>query len=214
MSVMTKPTVLLLGSLMLLGTAMADEAKPNREREALRRAQQQLQQTQQELAATKDKVLAAERDGELVQKELQSAKSRARVDGQKAAQLQTALEEAQKQVQVSQAEKAELDKRLAQTQAELSRTQHERTQTAEQVQRLQAELTVRTRDINSCQGKNQELYKSGRELIAQCQIQAVDGADAARLPATGMKRVAIENLLESYRDKLDEQRLSNASKSP
>ena len=213
MSATIKTTMLLLAFLMSSG-AFADEQKPSREREALRRVQQQLQQSQQELTGLKEKLLTAEQQSEAGQKELQSAKSRANSERLKTTQLQAALDEAQKQLQLARAEKAEQDARLAQTAAELGRTQRAQAQAADQLRRLQSELAGRTRDINSCEGRNAALYQSGRELIEQCQIQAVDGAHAARLPASGMQRVALENLLESYRDKLDEQKLSNASKMP
>ena len=213
MSATIKTTLLLLAFLMSSG-AFAEEQKPSREREALRRSQQQLQQTQQELTGLKDKLLTAEHDSQAGQKELQSAKARAHSESLKTSQLQAALDEAQKQLQLSRAEKTEQDTRLAHATAELSRTQREQAQAADQLRRLQSELAGRTRDINSCDGRNAALYQSGRELIAQCQIQAVEGAHAARAPALGMQRVALENLLESYRDKLDEQKPSNASKTP
>lgn len=214
MSATTKSTLLLLALLLGAGSVSAEEPKASREREALRRTQQQLQQSQQELTGLKDQLLSATQASETGQKELQSAKSRAHAESLKAVQLQAALDEAQKQLQLARAEKAEQDSRLAQASAELGRTQRDQVQAADQLRRLQTELAGRTRDINSCEGHNTALYQSGRELIAQCQLQAVDGAQGTRVVAKGMQRVALENLLESYRDKLDDQKLSNANKLP
>ena len=218
MSIATKITLLFLSCLLVSGSALAEEQKQSREREALRRSQQQLQQVQQELAGLKEKLIAAEQASESGNKELQSAKVRARNESQKTSQLQAALEESQKQAQAqgqtALIEKTEIEKRLAQTLTDLARTQRELAQAVDQVRRLQTELAGRTRDINSCESRNGELYKSGRELIEQCQIQAIEGSKSVRYPATGLQRVEIENLLESYRDRLDDQKLSSSNKSP
>jgi chromosome segregation ATPase len=132
----------------------------------------------------------------------------------KSLQLQTALTEVRSQSKQLSLDKAELEKKLSLTQEVMTKLQLEQNSERDQIRRLQAELTTRTRNINNCESKNRELYKSGRDLIEQCQIQTIGASSPAQYPQTGMKRVSIENLLEIYRDKLDDEKLVNMTNSP
>jgi hypothetical protein len=58
-----------------------------------------------------------------------------------------------------------------------------------------------------CEDKNLKLYQYGRNLIDQCRDHSASDAVLRLEPFTGIQRVAIENLLEEYRDKLDAQKV-------
>ncbi len=212
--------LLVLAVTPLAGTSQAPDKRATREREALRRVQQQLQQVQQEKAALVEKLAGADAQGTALAQEKEKlaaqvggALARARSEAAKGLQLQselTALTQEKQALsaerQTLQVQKAELEKRIADLAARQGTTERDLAQT--QAQRTQAESALATRgqQVASCEDKNIKLYQHGRDLIAQCTDKSASAALLRIEPFTGIARVRLENLLEEYRDKLDAQK--------
>lgn len=80
-------------------------------------------------------------------------------------------------------------------------------------ERTKLESTVKnqTMEIKTCARKNLELYQSDRDLLAQYKNKSAWDALLQKEPVTQLKRVEIENIIESYRDKLDKNRYVDKS---
>jgi hypothetical protein len=89
---------------------------------------------------------------------------------------------------------------LAETRRTLEQTQGE-------ARGLEAVKTRRERELALCEDNNRKLYELGRELMVLYERQGVGDVLARREPFTGLRQVEVENLMEAYRDKLDEHKL-------
>lgn len=196
--------LLVLASTFSTSDAWSEDKRASREREALRRAQQQVQQIRQEKTALEEKLAGFEQEKEELAGQINDIQERAESERQ---QLQRALDAMTGEKQTLQAQKAELDQRLADLTTKQTGTERELAQT--QAQKKQTESTLLTRDqqVAGCEDKNSRLYQYGRDLIEQCRDRSATDAVLRLEPFTGIKRVEIENLLEEYRDKLDAQKL-------
>lgn len=217
-------TALAMLSGLALPAAIGADKKASREREALQRARQQVQQLSQEKAALEAKLAGFEQEKAALAQEkeqlagkIQDAETRAAGEGRKRTQLQRTLDAASKEKQSLLEQKNDLEKRLADMTARQATTARELAATQTQKQQADATAESRGRQIASCDDKNMKLYQHGRDLIEQCRDRSKTDTLLRLEPFTGIKRVEIENLLESYRDKLDAQKLlpsENLSKAP
>jgi chromosome segregation ATPase len=197
-------------SLCLAGAsfhAEASDKKAGREREALRRVQQQLVQAQGQIAVLEqEKAKLTEGMGKA-----QAASKTA--EGQSAI-LQREVK-AGKQQQSSQANelalvKAELNttaQQLADTRKRLDETTMALKQADSDKSNLEAVKTRNEREISACESKNLALYGLGRNLMERFENKSCGEILAQSDPFTGIKKVETENLLEEYRDKLDDQKI-------
>ena len=78
---------------------------------------------------------------------------------------------------------------------------------------LEARFTAENGERLRCEGNNLALYNYGRELLAAYQSKGPLTAIAQKEPMLGIGGVKMENLLEEYRDKLDEKRLPTSPQS-
>jgi len=203
------PVVLV--SVVVSGSAWSQDKGTSRERESLRRAQQQVKQIGQEKAALEEKLTGFEQDKVklLVEKDKQvgGAQARAKAEAAKREQLQLALTAMTQEKATLQSHKTELDARFAELTAKQAATERELTLAKAQTKQTQSTLSTRDQQVASCEGKNQKLYQHGRDLISQCQDRNAANVVLRLEPFTGIKRVGIETVLEEYRDKLDAQKV-------
>ena len=207
---MKKWAWMVCGAALLMGSVAthADDKKPGKEREMLRRAQQQLQQVQQQMAAQKEQLDKVQQAHDADQKAIDASQAKARAASTQAGQLQAALDQANSALQARQAELAAMEKRLADTSAKLALTERDLAQKSDQVVRMQKELSSRTAELNTCGTHNTALYQAGRGLIAQCNARTVSGPALSFEAASGQRRVELENALEQVRDQLDDHRFA------
>lgn len=228
---MKRILVVLLPMLLLalvVGPAHAAQKK-DKDKAARRIAQMKQQfeaektqmQTQfdQDKAALEGKAQAAEKESGEVRSSLASAKRRN-------ATLAAEMEALRK-------EKAELEARhqateatLRETQATLDKTskslteltaQHQATLRdlkANETQRkdLNKSLVQRDQSLASCSEKNAKLHDFGLQLVKVYEKPSTYETVLRTEPFTQIKRVELENILQDYRDKLDEQRVGAAGK--
>jgi chromosome segregation ATPase len=203
------------GFVVCSGAGAQDKA--SREREALKRAQQQVQQMRQEKASIEEKLSGFEQEKEKIAGQLSGAQARARAAASKNQQLQTELDAAMRDKQTLEAQKADLEKQLAELSAKHTQltakhaaTEGELAQTSSLKLQTESSLRGRTQQLAVCEDKNIKLYSHGRDLIKQCTDRSATDMVLRLEPFTGLKRVELENVLEEYRDKLDAQKIISA----
>ena len=206
----------LLAMLMagLGGQAMAQDKKASREREALRRAQQQVQKATQDLAGMQEKLTATEAEKVQLETkladELGGAQARARAEAGRAQKLQqqlqsmTAERDAAKQQSADQ--KTVADQRILELTNRLATVEKELASAKEKGLQLEAVRGNQTRQIAACEDRNTNMYAVGRSLIEECR-ERIGKDSATRWDAfSGITRVGLENRLEAQRDLLDAQK--------
>ena len=199
--------VFALTSAVLSGTAWCQDDRASRERIALRRVQQQVQQALQEKTALEEKLRGTEQEKDKLAGQINGAHARAKSESAKNQILQSALDAMTQEKQTLQTQKAELDQRFTDLTAKNAGTERELAQAQAQNKQYQSTISKRDQQVSSCEGKNTKLYLHGRELIGQCRDHSATDAVLRLEPFTGIKRIEIENILEDYRDKLDSERL-------
>ncbi len=202
----------LASSLMLVLVAVAAPAYGARDqdravREAMRRAQLEVRQVQQEN-------VQLEADKAKLSQELEAAKKTASKEKAIAAHERRKRRTAEKNLQGTRDELAKLQEKsqaLQKDLAELNAKQADTTRKLAQVEaekkRADATIVAREQTITACEDKNAKLYAYGRELMVKYEKKSCEDALKQAEPFTGLKKVEIENLLEAYRDKLDDERV-------
>ena len=208
-----------LGALAALfvfaGPASAQQA--GREQEMLRRLRQQVQQLQQDSqtqqqAATQAQAEKADLQHKLdaAQAEIEHLRAASKAQERKLGDADNALQAADHsrsdlQAQADQ-QKAELDKRTGELQA----SRHESAQRQQRIEALlaaQADLESRHRiqatGLEACIASNGRLAALGHELLQRYADKTVREVLEQNEPFVQTRRVALENLVQGYEDKLD-----------
>ena len=73
--------------------------------------------------------------------------------------------------------------------------------------RLAGENVLLQRKVEDRERKNLELWRLGNEILTRYEKFGLGDALAAREPFTGISRVKLENLVQDYKDKIDDQRV-------
>ena len=199
-------------ALSLAATGLAQAAsKKDPNKEALRRVQVQMKQISDEKVALEQDKAAISKELDMLKKksgELESSVSR--VNHRKAA--------LEKEVAALGEEKSKLSENIAQLQQALSESQLALRDTRQNLQqetsakqRLEQNLSTRGKELEVCEVKNKKLYQYHVELINRAQRRGSLGVLLEAEPVLGFKRVEIENLLEEYRDKIDEQKINSVA---
>lgn len=202
-----------LGAILLMLASAVHAQDQNREREALRRMQQQLGKAQQDSARTaqekaevEQKLKAAQDDLDKAKKQAGNAKksagaiAAARRENADLKSRLAALESSSKEAQQkAQAEIANLRQQLTETQRAFSAARQEaQVQTAN----LQGALDGETQRAQSCETKNRQLYSVTNDLIKRYkQNRGTWEKFLLSEPFTQLKRVEVENLLEDMRER-------------
>lgn len=200
--------------LLLTQASPAKDPADKREREMLRRMQQQLQQVQAQLSSLEKERVGLSQSLDKAAREAKAAQGRAarldrelKTERQQREDLTKELERARQDLASERERLARSETRLADTQKILEQTSRALTNSEEGKRHLEGVRTRQEREIALCEDKNKRLYVIGRELMVRFEQKSCNEILAQREPFTGLKRVEVENLLEEYRDKLDEQRL-------
>jgi chromosome segregation ATPase len=73
--------------------------------------------------------------------------------------------------------------------------------------RLAGENVLLQRKVEDRERKNLELWRLGNEILTRYEKFGLGDALAAREPFTGVSRVKLENLVQDYKDKIDDRRV-------
>lgn len=187
--------------------AEASDKNAGRVREAMRRVQQQLVQAQGQIAAL-------EQEKARLTEDLGKSQAVSKAAEAQAASLQRETK-AGKQQQSSQAkelalvkaESSSIAQQLADTRKSLDEVTRELKLATADKTNLEALKSRNEREISACESKNLALYEVGRSLMERFERKSCGEILAQGDPFIGIKKVETENLLEEYRDKLDDQKL-------
>lgn len=184
--------------------AFAQDNKNSREREALRRAQQQVQKTNQELATLRQQADATAQERDALAAKVDGAETRARAESVRGQRLQRELTAMTAERDALKTRGDELDQRLKESTARAAQLERDLALARQHGQRLTAQEATQRDQIAACEKRNAQLYDTGRALVEECRDRSASDTVLRLEPFTGIGRVRIQNMLETYRDKLDE----------
>lgn len=203
----------LLTAVFLL-TAVPGHAanKKDPDKEALRRMQMQVKQAQDEKALLEQDKAALGQEMEALKKKTGDIEaSVARVTRSKA----LADEQAgnlKREKEMLQEKISELERRLTENEHNLRDTRQNLQQETNVKQRVEQNLGTRDKELGVCETKNKKLYRYQVEMINHAQNRGSFGVLLEKEPLSQVKRVEIENLLEEYRDKIDNEQIVKRAK--
>jgi len=214
----------LLICVLLTGSAWAEQT-PSREQEQLRRMRQQLQQLQQQQTSDQDALRRADTDkaaakaqADAALAELRRMRASATVQARSAAELQATIDALHTEGDALKASGAQLRSELASSQAgndklrgELSVQQRNLVQQQAALADLQSRHQTQAQGLQVCIANNQALHELGLDLLQRYASKGVAEVLGQHEPFVQTRRVALENLLQDYRDKLDLQALKPAA---
>ena len=103
-----------------------------------------------------------------------------------------------------------MKKELTDSQSAERDTRNNLQQETSHKQRLEQNLDARGKALEVCEAKNKMLYQYHVELINRAQNRGSLSILLEKEPVLGFKRVQIENMLEEYRDKIDDQKVQTS----
>jgi len=126
--------------------------------------------------------------------------------------MEAKLEAVQTENNALKARLADTEKQLADSVALQQATAQKLAQTESARKKTEGDLSGTVRDLQSCQTHNASLYSLGREMMQKYRDKSCQDALTQAEPFTGLKKVEVENLLETWRDQLDRERLGSTDK--
>ena len=133
--------------------------------------------------------------------QLDRAKQGAATTSRKGASLGKALKTAED-------DKAELAAKLAQAEQKLTENAETLRLTQEFRDQLETSLSERTQEFSACTTKNESLHRVGVDLIKQYQEKGCLSSLLQKEPLTQLKSAEAENMIEEYREKLDQETMN------
>jgi chromosome segregation ATPase len=204
--------VILPGALLVLPAAAQER---DRERAQLQRLQQQLSVLQREKAGLQSEKAQLEEKLKGAEASAEELKSRAAGAAGRAAQLQKELEVSRKGADGEKQAREAVEKRLADLQRRFDELTARQQETAAalagrdgEAKALGARLAAEQQRYATCGAANARLYLIGRDLLERYENKSCGAILLESEPFTRLKRVELENLVEDYRDRLDEQRVA------
>lgn len=205
--------------LLAAGPALAQNA--SREQEQLRRLRAQAQQLQQALAAEQQQRQAATAELQSLKKtqgaELEKLGEEAQSARRRAGSVQKQLDQAQRELDELRAAHSALTarheqtaSRLAERERDLGDTRNTLATTARELEQTQARAGQLGSGLDQCTQDNVALYRTGVEMLDRWRDRTLGERTAQGEPFTQIGRVKLENLVETWRDRLDEKRIGTA----
>jgi chromosome segregation ATPase len=199
------------GLALALGITSA-HAGNDREAEQLKRLKLQLRQVQQDQAAAQAAAQAqAAADKAAMEASVKAAKNEA---GATKAAVGAATRKAQAlstELQAVKDERAQLTEQVAALQKQLALAQAKASQEAADSQNAlidqKARFQVLAQENRQCRADNATLVDLGKDLLNRYENKGLGAVLASNEPLLQIGRVKLENLAETYRDKLDAAKL-------
>lgn len=183
--------------------AASNKEKDAKERQAVRRVQQQLNAAQQQK-------LALEQEKKTLEEELKKNHDEAESQKRSAVRAASKVSQYEKDIEAANKEKTSLLARIDEAGKQNEELSGQRKQLEQDLKHTMAALAKQTEQRKLCETKNNELYQIGLELVGWYNRKGALNTILEKEPFTRMKSVEMENLLEDYRDKLEGQRLQQA----
>ncbi len=190
------------------------QSAPSREQEQIRRLRQQVQQLQQELSVARQAEASARADlgRRATEAEAQARRAQRGAAGTRArvaeleAELGTLLAEntsRRDELTRRTAERDDARKALAQATDELARRGRQLAEGQRGLNDLQSRFVAQNAALDLCARHNRSLQAVSLELLDRWQRHDWLDTVAAREPLIQSRRVAIENLVQGYEDRID-----------
>lgn len=190
-------------------------AKESREKQMLRRMQQQMQQVEQARALAEQEKAAALAETETLASEIEKLRmdsATAKRERVTRTRLEHENRTIQAQLDAMKTKLAETEKLLADSQAQQRTTAQTLAQIESAKKQTDSQLTGTRQDLQQCQTHNGKLYGIGREMMDKYRDKTCQDALAQAEPFTGLKKVEVENLLEIWRDQLDREKIDTSKR--
>jgi chromosome segregation ATPase len=194
----------LLAAILALPAYGADK-KADASKDQVKRLQQSQRKLEQEKAQLAQEKAALDAQVKEVTEKLDDARKQAGAASRKAAALE-------KDLATTQADKEALTARLADTEQRLAKLTELQRGTDAERKRLEALSTQLKQSLTACEAKNEKLHTQGVELLDRYEQKGCFDRLLQGEPLTGLKQVEIENHREDARDRLDEQKIENATR--
>lgn len=208
---MIKPLTLVVLLLVLAQGAVAQDNKPSKEREALRRSQAALRAAQEQLATLQADKARAEAQVQAAQRETLGARSqiagsaaRVRARDQELDALRRQLDAAR---QAQQQTQATADEREADLQRQLVAARQESAARLQANQALALLLERSTKTLADAEARNRQLYELGQQLVDRWRGRSTVDKVLLDDPVLGLTAVRFEDQAEKLRAELEAARV-------
>lgn len=206
--------VVLVAILAAASAVAQAQTAPSREQELIRRLRAQVQQLQQAQTGQQTELAQLQARSTALTQQLQERDATLRtLRGERARALDAATRDAEAERATSarlaagsETLRVQLDdstRALQALRAEQSRTRQQLTEGSAQASELQRRHVTQGEGLQSCIERNEQLRVLGHELLARYENKGPWEAAQAQEPFLQFQRVALENLVRGYRDKLD-----------
>jgi chromosome segregation ATPase len=217
---MKQISTLTAGALVLIGlvggAAQAQEARGGGGASA--QMVQQLQQVAAERTELQAQNAKLQKDLDEARKERDALKSGQQALQRRAEQADANVKQAQQGILT---QRQASDQEIGRWRSKLDEVVAEARKIAQQLQEVEADRTrlkqtLADRDLQSkvCTDHNQALYQLNSEILTHFERQSVWSRVAQAEPFTQIKRNQLENLLDDYRSRAQDQRVAPASSAP
>ncbi len=187
-----------IGALLVALPVLAANKPAN---DPTRRLQQQLRKAEQEKVQLLQQKTEAESQLKDTQEKAADAERQASLRSARLGKELAAIKaEKETLAAASNAELAALTAKLAETERKLAEQRLEK-------QTLDAAIARQKTALSVCTERNAALHKLGSEVLAKYEQKGCLTSLLEAEPFTQLQRVKLENLMEEYRDKLDENRV-------
>lgn len=190
----------------------AADKKGDREREQLKRLQQSQRKLEQENSRLAQEKTVLDSQLKETRDKLGETERKARRAAARAAALDKSLKGVQAEKDALTQKLAESEKKLAESERKLAETSEVLRKAEAAGRNLDAGLKEKTQSLAVCEAKNEKLHDYGKELLDKYEKKGCGDAMLQGETFTQLKRVEIENLVEDYREKLDEQKLDRPAR--
>lgn len=205
-----------LSCLMLALPALAQQ--PSREQEQIRRLRQQVQQLQQEQSAQQGEVQRANAEKAELQRKLDALKADLGQQRNRSAEQKRAGEELQAELAKLREEEAARQNELTQLRQALERSTAANDQARAELERrgrllatreatfadLWARHQAQAEGLQTCIARNDRLAALGNELLQRYEGKGLGELFSQNEPILQFGRVQLENLVQGYRERLDQ----------
>lgn len=203
--------VLFILPVSLTMPAWSADKKETRQREAQRRTQQAIKQAQSRTAELEQ--TNTDLGNKLKEQEQRANEAQQNLDGfsRKNKRLAEGYAKEQAKAVDLEARLKEAESNLRQMRAELAEVGAAQLETQRHLKTMTSEKMALDDILASCSGKNEQLYRFGRELIDHVERPEGFTSILRAEPFTQIKRVELENIFQDYRDSLDQNRMKPLS---
>jgi chromosome segregation ATPase len=181
-------------------------------------ANSQLQMQVQQLAAEKTRMEAdnakLKKDLEDAHKELDALKSAQKTIDQRAKESTVALAESKTQRASAEEQQKQLKDKMEQLIAKFRETAQSLREVEGERTAVKQSLAARDAQLKVCADRNLSLYQLNNEVLTRLENQGFWSRAAAAEPFTQLKRIQNENLVDGYKVRADDQRVTDKAAPP